>query len=130
MWLDGATRWRAGIYSPEIGDRLQRLFEPGPVLDVGCGSGKKVPEPFIPFGVEISAELCARGRRAYADARRPRHSRSGGRGVKQFPDRYFTGILLRSFLEHEAQPRALLANAPACSRPTAPSMCGCRITAA
>ena len=51
-----------------IADRLQRLFKPGRVLDVGCGSGKKVPEPFIPFGVEISAELCPRGRRAYADA--------------------------------------------------------------
>ena len=109
MWLDGATRWRAGIYSPEVGDRLQLLFRPGPVLDVGCGSGKKVPEPFIPFGVEISEELCRE-----ADAHmRPR----GGRavhapavdGVKQFPERYFTGILLRSFLEHEAQPRALLA---------------------
>ena len=109
MWLDGATRWRAGIYSPEVGERLQQLFKPGPVLDVGCGSGKKVPEPFIPFGVEISEELCRE-----ADA----HMRTrGGRaihapavdGVKQFPDRYFTGILLRSFLEHEAQPRALLA---------------------
>jgi SAM-dependent methyltransferase len=117
MWLDGATRWRAGIYSPEIGDRLQRLFKPGPVLDVGCGSGKKVPQPFIPFGCEISAELCRE-----ADA----HMQTrGGRaihapaveGVKQFPDRYFTGILLRSFLEHEAEPRALLAE---CARVLAP----------
>jgi SAM-dependent methyltransferase len=108
MWLDGATRWRAGIHSPEIGDRLKSLFRPGPVLDVGCGSGKKVPEPFIPFGVEISEQLCQD-----ADA----HMRArGGRaihapavdGVKQFPDKYFSGILLRSFLEHEAEPRALL----------------------
>ena len=57
MRLDGMTRWRAGIYSPGIAGRLKRLFAPGRVLDVGCGSGKKVPEPFIPFGVEISEAL-------------------------------------------------------------------------
>jgi predicted SAM-dependent methyltransferase len=38
-------------------------------------------------------------------------------GVKQFPDRYFSGILLRSFLEHEAQPKALLKE---CARVLAP----------
>ncbi|MGD0532322.1 MAG: class I SAM-dependent methyltransferase [Methyloceanibacter sp.] len=109
MWRDRMTRWCAGIYSPGITGRLKRMFAPGRVLDVGCGSGKKVPEPFIPFGIEISEEL----RRA-ADAHM---SARGGRaihapaveGVKEFPDRYFTGILLRSFLEHEAQPKALLA---------------------
>src|SRR5512141_582227 len=41
MWLDGMTRWRAGIYSPGIAGRLKRLFAPGRVLDVGGGSGKK-----------------------------------------------------------------------------------------
>jgi ribosomal protein S27AE len=101
MWLDGMTRWRAGIYSPGIAGRLKRLFTPGRVLDVGCGSGRKMPEAFIPFGVEISEGLSRE-----ADT----HMRTrGGRaihepavdGVKEFPDRYFTGILLRYFLEHE-----------------------------
>jgi SAM-dependent methyltransferase len=109
MWVDRMTRWRAAIYSPEIAGRLKALFAPGRVLDVGCGSGKKVPEPFVPFGIEISEALSRD-----ADA----HMRTrGGRaihapaveGVMEFPDRYFSGILLRSFLEHEAQPKALLA---------------------
>jgi SAM-dependent methyltransferase len=112
-WLDGMTRWRAGIYSPGIAGRLQRLFQPGRVLDVGCGSGKKVPEPFVPFGVEISEALS----READDHMRTR----GGlaihapavEGVKEFPDRYFSGILLRSFLEHEKQPKELLEQ---CSR--------------
>ena len=43
MWLDSVTRWRAGIYSPGIAGTLKRLLMPGRVLDVGCGSGKKVP---------------------------------------------------------------------------------------
>ena len=100
LWLDGMTRWRAGIYSPGIAGRLKRLFAPGRVLDVGCGSGKKVPEPFI---------MRTRGGRAI-------HAPAIN-GVKEFPDRYFSGILLRSFLEHEKQPKELLEQ---CSRVLAP----------
>jgi SAM-dependent methyltransferase len=117
MWLDGMTRWRAGIYSPGIAGRLKRLLAPGRVLDVGCGSGKKVPEPFIPFGVEISEALS----READDHMRARGGRAihapAVEGVKEFPDHYFTGILLRSFLEHEKQPKELLEQ---CSRVLAP----------
>jgi SAM-dependent methyltransferase len=117
MWLDSMTRWRAGIYSPGIAGRLKRLFKPGSVLDVGCGSGKKVPEPFIPFGVEISEALS----READDHMRARDGRAihapAVDGVKEFPDRYFSGILLRSFLEHEKQPKELLEQ---CSRVLAP----------
>ena len=35
MWFDRMTRWR----------------------NVGCGSGKRVPEPFTPLGIKISEEL-------------------------------------------------------------------------
>jgi len=109
MWLDRVTRWRAGIHAPGIVGRLNRLFAPGCVLDVGCGSGKKVPEPFIPFGSEISEQLC-RDADAHMRARGGRATHAPAmEGVKEFPDRYFSGILLRSFLEHEAQPKALLA---------------------
>ena len=109
MWLDSMTRWRAGIYS--LAGRLKRLFKPGSVLDVGCGSGKKVPEPFIPFGVEISEALS----READDHMRARDGRAihapAVDGVKEFPDRYFSGILLRR------QPKELLEQ---CSRVLAP----------
>jgi 2-polyprenyl-3-methyl-5-hydroxy-6-metoxy-1,4-benzoquinol methylase len=38
-------------------------------------------------------------------------------GVKEFPNRYFSGILLRSVLEHEKQPKELVEQ---CSRVLAP----------
>lgn len=113
MWLDNMTRWRAEIYSPGIGARLKRLFAPGRVLDVGCGSGKKVPEPFVPFGIEIS-EALSREADEHMRARGGRAIHAPAvEGVREFPDRYFSGILLRSFLEHEKQPKALLEE---CSR--------------
>jgi SAM-dependent methyltransferase len=107
IWLDRMTRWRAAIYSPGIAGRL-RLFVPGRVLDVGCGSGKKVPEPFIQFGIEIS-EVLSRDADAHMRTRGGRAIHAPAvEGVKEFPDRYFTGILLRSFLEHEKEPKKLL----------------------
>jgi SAM-dependent methyltransferase len=93
------------------GSLLHDLFRPGRVLDVGCGDGGTVPKPFVPFGVEISKKL-------YKKAAK-RMARRGGRaihapsveGVRQFPDRHFTGVVLRSVLEHEVRPKPLLAEA-------------------
>jgi len=107
MWLDSMTRWRAGFYSPGIAGTLKRLFTPGRVLDVGCGFGKKVPEPFIPFGVEISEALS----READDHMRAR----GGRAVHA-PAR--------------SNRRSWSSNARACWRQAAPSMCACLTTEA
>lgn len=92
-------------------DLFSRMFEVGPVLDVGCGNGERIPEIFTPFGIELSKQLCenANGRM------RPR----GGHcvhapaveGILEFEPKFFTGIILRSFLEHEWQPIQLLEGA-------------------
>jgi hypothetical protein len=99
MWLDRMTRWRAGIYSPGIAGLLKRMFAPGRVLDEGCGSGKKVPEPFIPFGVEISEELF-RAADAHMRAGGPRHpcARRGWdeRISGPLPHRNFAALLPRA----------------------------------
>ena len=107
-WVDRGTRWRLSVFSPGLSGRLKSLWRPGPVLDVGCGAGNRVPEPYIPVGIEISEALWreadinmrARGGRAIHAA--------AVEGIQQLPDHHFTGILLRSFLEHEAQPKVLL----------------------
>jgi SAM-dependent methyltransferase len=109
--LDEATRWRAELLSSKPAKQFGTMFPPGNVLDVGCGAGKKIPEPFTPFGIEISEEL--------ARVAHEHMSRRGGKclhgsaidGIARFPDRSFTGVLLRSFLEHETEPKLLLRHA-------------------
>lgn len=110
-WLDEHTRWRSSMLRPSASRQLRRMFPTGRILDVGCGAGREIPEPFVPFGIEISRALAAQAQ-AYMGPR-------GGKaihapaldGIRQFESRYFTGIMLRSFLEHEVEPKALLREA-------------------
>lgn len=100
----------------------RRYFPPGRVLDVGCGDGStlnRLPAPFIPFGIEVSKELSRRAQERFA----PR----GGRvvqadalsGLEQFEPGSFDGVVMISFLEHEASPRQALQSAMRVMKPAA-----------
>jgi SAM-dependent methyltransferase len=83
----------------------------GNVVDLGCGDGHVLagfPPSFTPFGIEISAHAAAAADRMY----RPRggyavHAASI-EGLKHFGDGFFAAATLRSYLEHEAEPLAVL----------------------
>jgi len=83
----------------------------GRVLEIGCGGGTRVASGPTPYGIEISKALAHK-----AD---PIFAARGGRvihapaaeGLTQFPDSYFDTVLMRSYLEHEAQPRLVLKEA-------------------
>jgi SAM-dependent methyltransferase len=115
--LSKATRLRMRLLPrKKMGDLVRRHAplapgSPGNVVDLGCGSGTQLAglDPgYVPFGVEISAEL-ARAADTLFRAR-------GGRAVNQpallglatFPDGFFAAAILRSYLEHELAPRAVL----------------------
>lgn len=107
--IDQATRWRTRIFRADEHRRLRRLFgDGGNVLDVGCAAGGRVDRPFTPFGIEVSRDLAARAD-AFMRAR-------GGycveapavEGIARFPDGHFAGVVLRSYLEHESEPGAVL----------------------
>jgi SAM-dependent methyltransferase len=112
-WLDTHMRWRLNMFPrTEPVDLVNRLGgEAGPVVDLGCGSGgflRRLDARFTPYGIEISAALAARasevvegrGGRIVAD--------SAHDGLAAFPDGFFAGALLRSYLEHDADARAVV----------------------
>jgi SAM-dependent methyltransferase len=111
-WLDAATRWRLipGKYLDKFRSN-RALGATGNVLDIGCGEGNRLPMTVTPFGIEISAGL--------AEKSRPAFEAKGGtvvcapavEALETFDDDFFSAILMRSYLEHEEKPRAVLAKA-------------------
>jgi SAM-dependent methyltransferase len=86
----------------------------GPVLDIGCGPGgllASLPEQHTPYGIEIDAGVAELARAKVA----PRHGQilvaDGPSGLSQMPDAFFSGILMKSYLEHETSPLKVLLEA-------------------
>ena len=111
-WLDAVTRYRTRLgHVMDHQRRARTLGMTGNVLDVGCGVNCRIPDGPTPFGIEISAAL--------AKQAAPSFEQRGGRvvhapateGFDDFPDGFFSAVLMRSFLEHESQPRLVLQRA-------------------
>ena len=106
--LELRTRWRLTLFRRPPSELYRSLFRPGRVLDVGCGASISVPEPYVPYGIEISKGLF--------DQVAPKMAARGGAAlhgpaavaIKSHPDGFFSGVILRSVAEHEKQPAQLL----------------------
>ena len=106
------SRWRLHIFPrKKITDMIERFSAPGPVVDVGCGTGcqlSDLPPDYIPWGIEISEQLAADAHELF--------SQKGGEcvrapaldGLQQLQDDHYTAISMRSYLEHEARPLEVL----------------------
>lgn len=112
-------RWL--IRKPDkVASRVKAAFPPGPVVDIGCGTGDqlaRLPETYEPLGVEISVELARRAEERLAGRGGKVLAMSAVDGLAAVPEGTVSGILMRSFLEHEEQPAELLALAWAALRP-------------
>jgi SAM-dependent methyltransferase len=107
-WVSQITRWRLSLFSPDLAALLSRIFPPGRVMDVGCGIGRTIPDLFTPYGIEIS-EAQAHEANAYMTTRGGRTINAAAvDGLTEFSDAYFTGVIMRGFLEHEKQPKRVL----------------------
>lgn len=113
-WLDARTRWRLHLFQRTEGvDLLNKRAAPGPALDLGCGSGGAFAgfaPHLIPHGIEISAALAAQAGEVAGERGGSVVQASSAEGLTHFPDGYFTGALLRSYLEHDWQAREVLHN--------------------
>lgn len=108
--LDQHTRWRLA-FGKYLEERrlLATIGRTGKVLDVGCGSTVRLPTgDLVPYGIEISEYL--------ATAADPLFRARGGHvvhgpaldGMVEFPDDFFSAVLMRSYLEHETEARKVL----------------------
>lgn len=110
--IDVLTRWRLGI--GKAFDNLrqnQSLGRTGNVLDVGCGGGCRIPAGPTPFGIEISAELARRALPEFEARGGALHHGPAVDGMDAFPGVTFDAILMRSYLEHEANASTVLEKA-------------------
>lgn len=118
--LSPLNRWLRAKLPALARDRtaaFRRWFGQGKVLDIGCGNGAWLPEPMVPFGIELSkglhevSDALFRKRGGYCV-----HA-PGAEGIFEFPESHFDGILMRSYLEHETEPLKVLQGARRCIKP-------------
>lgn len=93
---------------------------PGNVLDIGSGSGHyllQLPKNYVPFGIEISTHAVKAGSLEIEKCGGRLVNKDALTGMKDFETGLFTGIIMRSFLEHDSSPKETLEQAYRILRP-------------
>lgn len=112
-------RW--AIRKPnKLANRIAASFPAGPVVDIGCGTGDylaALPDSYQPYGVEISEELARLATERLAGRDGKIFAMSAMAGLSAVPEGTVSGIIMRSFLEHEENPAELLTRAWGALRP-------------
>lgn len=113
--IDKVSRFRTSLFPITHPMQFVRQYvSSGRIIDLGCGSGSYLRQQangFQLFGIDISTILSAQAEKVF--------SPTGGKaiagpchdGLKSFDDHYFDGVIMRSYLEHEYQPRLILGEA-------------------
>lgn len=107
-WIDRKTRWRLHIMRDNEWEYICDKVKGGNVLDIGCGPINRIPEQYTPFGIEIEKEAAEVAQKAMgAKGGRVVHA-PALKGLSEFDNNMFDGIIMRSYLEHELQPKEVL----------------------
>lgn len=91
--------------------RMEILVPPGRVIDVGCGNGSRVsalPRQYEIIGIEISLALARQAEARLASREGKVINMPAIEGLASIEPGTVSGVIMRSFLEHEHQPAALL----------------------
>lgn len=96
-------------------DKLNRLISawipPGRVVDIGCGDGDQIaamPPGYLGVGIEISRTIARTVAANLASRDAEVVNAPAVDGLAAMPDASATGVVMRSFLEHEIRPCELL----------------------
>ena len=90
---------------------IRRYVAAGNVLDVGCAGGRMInllDKKYVPHGVEVSRTLAMRAQELAKLRGGYVVHNDALSGLREFPEDYFSGVLLSAFLEHEINPMELL----------------------
>jgi 2-polyprenyl-3-methyl-5-hydroxy-6-metoxy-1,4-benzoquinol methylase len=110
--FDALTRFRLKFGKVVDRNRHSRgVPAAGRVLEIGCGGNTRIPEGPIPYGIEISEGLANKARPVFEARGGTVYHEPATTGIERFPENFFDGIIMRSYLEHEAQPRLILERA-------------------
>lgn len=115
-----AKKFRAEkIKRDKLGDLIrQHVCGTGTVVDIGCANGralKALSDRFPVAGVEISKALAAKARKNVPAARIVQADAVSG--LRQLEENSSACVIMSSFLEHEIEPRLLLAETLRVLRP-------------
>jgi SAM-dependent methyltransferase len=97
-------RWR-------VSDLVARYAAPGNVVDLGCGVGTQwggLAEAYVPYGIEVSVASATAADRLFRSRGGRVVSKPSLEGLKDFAAGFFSAAVLRSYLEHELAPLAVL----------------------
>ncbi len=81
------------------------------LLDIGCGNGgylMSLDEKFVPFGIEISKGLAQQAHESFSSRGGSVMNAPTTQALHQFAPHSMGAIVMRSYLEHEAQPLEVL----------------------
>ncbi len=121
--LSKKTRWRLHLLPRKRMPELLAVHAvAGNVIDLGCGDGGQmagIADHFVPHGIEIASAAAARADAWFRERGGYAINAACLDGLKQFPDAYFTAATLRSYLEHELHPSAVLAEVARVLKPGA-----------
>lgn len=106
------TRWRLHMFPrKQVDELIMKHVDSGNVVDIGCALGGRLaglPERYIPFGVEIESASAAEAQKLFSSRGGRAVNASSLDGLKQFDNNFFQAATMRSYLEHEVQPREVL----------------------
>lgn len=106
------TRFRLHWFKrARLANLALRYVPPGMVIDIGCGDGWQIanlPGDYVRCGLEISKDMAERARQALEPRGGFVVNAPAAEGLRLMPEGKFTGVVMRSFLEHDAEPMATL----------------------